>query len=87
MLGDERGLVTLGRGLGGRTELGFAPRYTTAEAFADFAADLAPTFAAPDQVLGQLAERLPEPDVERSAPVAVAPGSVHPFVAPGGPRG
>lgn len=83
-------LLTYGRGVDTtrcRTELGFTPRYTTAEAFADFAADLAPTFAAPDRALGLLADRLPEPDAERPAPVAVAPGTVHPFVAPGGPRG
>ena len=55
--------LTYGRGVDTtrmRTELGFEPRYTTAEAFGEFAATLPPTGGRAERVLGAVAERLPE---------------------------
>jgi UDP-glucose 4-epimerase len=62
---EQLGLLTYGRGVDTtrmRTDLGFEPAYTTAEAFADFAATLAPTGGHTEQVLGHLARSLPAPE-------------------------
>jgi UDP-glucose 4-epimerase len=61
---EQLGLLTYGRGVDTtrmRTELGFEPAYTTAEAFADFAAPLPPTGGYADRLLGRVAQSLPEP--------------------------
>ncbi|MFW6773706.1 NAD-dependent epimerase/dehydratase family protein [Nocardioides sp. CPCC 205120] len=87
-------LLTYGRGVDTsrcRDELGFRPRFTTAEALEDFASDLAPTFAAPDLLLGSLEDRLRSraavaaPSATTSSPTDA--GVVRPFVPPGGRRG
>lgn len=52
---ELRALLTHGRGVDTtrmRDVLGFVPRYSSAEAFADFAADLPPTLTAADRALG-----------------------------------
>jgi UDP-glucose 4-epimerase len=59
--------LTYGRGVDTtrmRGMLGFAPRYSTAEALSEFAATLPPTAGRAERVLGAVAERLPavEPD-------------------------
>src|SRR6478752_5763898 len=71
---EQTAFLTYGRGVDTtrmRAQLGFEPAYTTAAAFADFAAPLATTGGRTDRVLSRLAERLPDPDaavpvVERS---------------------
>jgi len=58
-------LLTYGRGVDTtrmRAELGFEPTFTTAEAFADFAAPLAPTGGYAERLLARVAEHLPEPE-------------------------
>jgi UDP-glucose 4-epimerase len=45
-----------------REMLGFEPAFTTAEAFADFAAGLTPTGGRVERVLGALADQLPPVD-------------------------
>ena len=45
-----------------REKLGFEPAYTTAAAFADFAAALAPTGGYADRALGRLVGALPSVD-------------------------
>ncbi|WP_028643426.1 NAD-dependent epimerase/dehydratase family protein [Nocardioides sp. URHA0020] len=62
---EQTAFLTYGRGVDTtrmRTHLGFEPSYSTAEAFADFAAPLAATGGRTDRVLARLAERLPDPD-------------------------
>ena len=64
-------LLTYGRGVDTtrmRAELGFEPSFTTAEAFADFAAPLAPTGGYAERLLARVAQHLPEPEpiVERT---------------------
>ncbi len=57
--------LTYGRGVDTtrmRTELGFEPQYTTAEAFAEFASTLVPTGGRTERLISALAERLPEVD-------------------------
>ena len=69
---EQLGLLTYGRGVDTtrmRTELGFEPAYSTAEAFADFGAPLTPTGGRTDRLLARVADRLPEP-----GPVAVTAG-------------
>lgn len=59
---EQQGFLTYGRGVDTtlmRSALGFEPRYSTAEAFADFAAGLAPTGGRAERVLGAVADRLP----------------------------
>jgi UDP-glucose 4-epimerase len=59
---EQQGFLTYGRGVDTtamRETLGFEPRYTTAEAFADFAAGLAPTGGRTERALATVAERLP----------------------------
>lgn len=92
--------LTYGRGIDTtrcRDELGFRPRYTSAEALTDFASNLRATLSAPDRVLAHLESRLDDDIVaaeserhaERagSATMTAPAGTVHPFVAPGGKRG
>lgn len=69
---EQVAFLTYGRGVDTtrmRSELGFQPRWTTAEAFADFARLLAPTGVRPERVIDGLARVLPEPDPAR--PVAL----------------
>lgn len=58
---EQIGFLTYGRGVDTtrmRTELGYEPSYTTAEAFADFGATLPSTFSAPVHVVDRLAEKV-----------------------------
>ncbi|WP_134765514.1 NAD-dependent epimerase/dehydratase family protein [Nocardioides sp. 1609] len=74
---EQQAFLTYGRGVDTtqmREVLGFEPRHSTAEAFADFSAGLAPTGGYVDRALAGLADRLP------SAPAPVGSGR-------GGPRG
>jgi UDP-glucose 4-epimerase len=55
--------LTYGRGVDTtrmHQELGFEPRYSTAEAFGEFASTLPPTGGRTDRLLAAVAERLPE---------------------------
>ncbi len=55
--------LTYGRGVDTtrmRAELGFEPRYTTPEAFGEFASTLPPTGGRTERLLGTVADRLPE---------------------------
>ena len=66
---EQIGFLTYGRGVDTtrmRTVLGFEPEFTTAEAFADFAAGLTPTGGRVERVLGALADQLPP--VEQPTP-------------------
>ncbi|GAA4362284.1 NAD-dependent epimerase/dehydratase family protein [Nocardioides caricicola] len=59
---EQLGLLTYGRGVDTtrmRTELGFEPEFTTAEALADFGSTLRPTGGRADRVLAQLEASLP----------------------------
>ncbi|MEJ7833753.1 MAG: NAD-dependent epimerase/dehydratase family protein [Nocardioides sp.] len=59
---EQRGFLTYGRGVDTtrmRAELGFEPRYTTAEAFAQFGSHLTPTGGRADKALAGLAAQLP----------------------------
>ncbi len=61
---EQLAFLTYGRGVDTtrmRAELGFSPSYSTAEAFADFGAGLAPTGGRGARVVGGLADRLPAP--------------------------
>jgi UDP-glucose 4-epimerase len=61
---EQIGLLTYGRGVDTtrmRAELGFEPAYSTAEAFADFAAPLTPTGGRIERLIGRVAQGLPEP--------------------------
>ncbi|GAA3815434.1 NAD-dependent epimerase/dehydratase family protein [Nocardioides panacisoli] len=63
--------LTFGRGVDTtrmRRQLGFEPQYTTAEAFGEFASTLVPTGGRAERVLAAVAERLPEPDDDRTLP-------------------
>lgn len=69
--------LTYGRGVDTtrmRTELGFEPAYTTAEAFAEFIGTLPPGSRRTDQALAALAEHLPPVDEDRPAQLTVAGG-------------
>jgi len=62
---EQLGLLTYGRGVDTtrmRSELGFEPAYTTAEAFADFGAPLTPTGGRTERLLGRVVDSLPDPD-------------------------
>ena len=64
--------LTFGRGVDTtrmRTVLGFEPDYTTAEAFAEFAATLPPTGGRTEKLLAAVSERLP--DVEEEHPTSL----------------
>ncbi|WP_340539711.1 NAD-dependent epimerase/dehydratase family protein [Nocardioides sp. GXZ039] len=59
---EQKALLTYGRGVDTsamREVLGFEPRFTTAEAFADFAADLPPTGGRSERALTALIDRIP----------------------------
>jgi UDP-glucose 4-epimerase len=59
---EQLGLLTYGRGVDTsrmRSVLGFQPRFTTADAFADFSTLLPPTGGHSERLLGRLAEALP----------------------------
>ncbi|WP_370249192.1 NAD-dependent epimerase/dehydratase family protein [Nocardioides sp.] len=59
---EQQAFLTYGRGVDTtlmREVLGFEPRFTTAEAFADFASGLPPTGGRAERLVGQVAERLP----------------------------
>jgi UDP-glucose 4-epimerase len=63
---EQIALLTYGRGVDTtrmRTDLGFEPAYTTAEAFADFAAPLPVTGGRTEKVLARIAAGLPDPDL------------------------
>lgn len=69
--------LTYGRGIDTtrmRTELGFEPSYTTAEAFAEFVATLPPGNRRTERALGALADHLPPVDDDRPAQLTVAGG-------------
>ncbi len=70
--------LTYGRGVDTtrmRADLGFEPRYSTASAFAEFAASLPPGGGRAERVLGSLAERLPPvADESHPAPLTLAGG-------------
>lgn len=69
--------LTYGRGVDTtrmRTELGFEPSYTTAEAFAEFVATLPPGNRRTERALGALADHLPPVDDDRPAQLTVAGG-------------
>ena len=81
---EQLALLTYGRGVDTtqmRDLLGFEPRYTTAEAFADFGAGLTPTGGRAERVLGVLAERLPS---TAAAPALAGPRAVPDDVVGGG---
>jgi len=75
-------LLTHGRGVDTtamRDVLGFAPRWTSATAVADFATTLSPTGGHLERALGSLSDRLP--------PVPVGPAAVPPLATGGDGRG
>lgn len=89
---EQTAFLTFGRGVDTtqmRDALGFEPQYSTAEAFADFAADLTPTGGRAERALAGLAERLPStPAVTADRPIDLRPAlSVAPEPAAGGDRG
>ncbi|HEY0890404.1 MAG TPA: NAD-dependent epimerase/dehydratase family protein [Nocardioides sp.] len=68
---EMRSLLTYGRGVDTtrmKDELGFTPRYTTAEALDDFAANVVPTGGRTDRLLARLEERLAERTALPEAP-------------------
>jgi UDP-glucose 4-epimerase len=70
--------LTYGRGVDTtrmRTHLGFEPRYTTAEAFGEFASNLPPTGGRTERVLAAVAERLPEVADDRPPALTLAGGT------------
>ncbi|MEZ0577819.1 NAD-dependent epimerase/dehydratase family protein [Nocardioides sp. MH1] len=73
--------LTYGRGVDTtrmRDELGFEPRYSTAEAFGEFASTLPPTGGRTERVLAAVAERLPEvpdPAGDRTPALTLAGGT------------
>lgn len=74
---ELRALLTFGRGVDTtrmREELGFEPRFTTAEALDDFARALTPTGGLADRLLARLEESLPS---ARTAPTAHEPEASH----------
>lgn len=61
---EQTAFLTFGRGVDTtrmRTDLGFEPEFTTASAFADFAASLEPTGGRVERALAGVAARLPDP--------------------------
>lgn len=69
--------LTYGRGVDTtrmRSELGFEPTYTTAEAFAEFVATMPPGNRRTERALGVLADHLPPVDDDRPAQLTVAGG-------------
>jgi UDP-glucose 4-epimerase len=62
---EQLTFLTYGRGVDTtrmRVELGFEPSFSTAEAFADFAAGLTPTGGRVERALAALADQLPPGD-------------------------
>ena len=88
---EQQNFLTYGRGVDTtqmRETLGFTPRYTTAEAFADFAAGLAPTGGRTEKALAAVAERLPSTrtlDAE-GRPALPGPRAVPDLVGSSAPR-
>ncbi|WP_323793143.1 NAD-dependent epimerase/dehydratase family protein [Nocardioides sp.] len=83
---EQQSFLTYGRGVDTtamRETLGFTPRYTTAEAFADFAAGLNPTGGRAERALAAVADRLPSTPLhhERAHAPLTGPGSVPPVVS------
>ncbi len=72
---EQLSFLTYGRGVDTtrmRTELGFEPQYTTAEAFADFASSMPVTSRWSERVVDGIADLLPEdPPDHRRRPVGV----------------
>jgi UDP-glucose 4-epimerase len=67
---EQLGFLTYGRGVDTtrmREVLDFHPRFTTAEAFADFGSLLAPTGGRSEKVLAGLARALPPPPADQPA--------------------
>jgi UDP-glucose 4-epimerase len=67
---EQLSFLTYGRGVDTtrmRERLGFEPRWTTAQAWEDFAAGLTPTGGRLERAVGALAERLPAPVDELEA--------------------
>jgi UDP-glucose 4-epimerase len=65
---EQLSFLTYGRGVDTtrmREVLGFEPRYTTAEAFADFGSLLPVTGGRTEKVLAAVARQLPDPDAEQ----------------------
>ncbi|PWN01934.1 epimerase [Nocardioides silvaticus] len=70
--------LTYGRGVDTtrmRAELGFEPRYTTAEAFGEFASTLPPTGGRTERLLGAVADRLPEVSDDRPPALTALTGT------------
>jgi UDP-glucose 4-epimerase len=80
---EQTAFLTFGRGVDTtrmRTVLGFRPRYTSAEALADFARDLPVTGGRADRLLERVAQHLPDVEsVPGALPAPAAEG--------GGPHG
>ncbi|WP_300643984.1 NAD-dependent epimerase/dehydratase family protein [Nocardioides sp.] len=92
---EQLAFLTYGRGVDTtrmRTQLGFEPTMTTAEAFADFATTLTPTGGRAERVLATLSQALPDPDEPvleavagpEGAEQATGPRAVPAHGAPGG---
>ena len=67
---EQQSFLTYGRGVDTtamRETLGFTPRYTTAEAFTDFAAGLNPTGGRAEKALAAVADRLPSTPLHHGA--------------------
>lgn len=67
--------LTYGRGVDTtrmRTELGFEPRYSTAQAFSEFIDSMPATGGRAERVLGSIAHHLPPVDVDRPAQLTLA---------------
>ena len=76
---EQLAFLTYGRGVDTtrmRDELGFEPRYTTEEAFADFGSHLLPTGGRAEKALAALAHRLPSTPAE-GAGLASVTGADH----------
>jgi UDP-glucose 4-epimerase len=70
--------LTYGRGVDTsrmRAQLGFEPRYSTEEAFGEFASTLPPTGGRTERLLASVAERLPEVNDDRAPALTLAGGS------------
>ena len=71
---EQQSFLTYGRGVDTtmmRDLLGFEPRYTTAEALADFAAGLSPTGGRTERALAAVAERLPSTHTDQVGTAAL----------------
>lgn len=82
---EQQSFLTYGRGVDTtqmRQVLGFEPRFSTAEAFADFAASLTPTGGRTERFLAGVAERLPSTPAVTGTAAVRAPGAPVLAVAP-----